>query len=145
MLSTQKPFCFSVRDEYLPRGVRRVHGSPHLYQLRIRYRYDGYRASRDRRNDTYVNFGIYPSAHEAGRVGRLVRAELSRGVNLWTVLKNLIEGGDVPAKISTRWIFQVEGGWGVRMRNRRGEMHLPGPYKTMRAARKAARDYAWPR
>jgi hypothetical protein len=117
------------REPWLPKGVRRVKGG-RRFQLRV---YVGPRVVYP------VNFGIYPSAYEAGRVAKRVWHLLARGASIWDTLLSLIAAGEVSPQVSAKWVYQVPGGWGVRARQRGASVSLPGPYRTAGEARAAAR------
>lgn len=119
------------REPWLTKWVRRCEHSPHRFQLRV---YCG----SCKRGIYPVNFGVYPSESEAGRVAKLVRQGLARGLDLWTIMRQLIASGDVREGITARWVHAVEGGVGIRARSRGVEIHLPGPFQTAGEARRAA-------
>lgn len=118
-------------DDTLPKWVRECANSPGRFRLRV----PGPRLPAN--FDFSVNFGVYPSVREADRVGSKVREKLVKGVLVWDILTDLIGSGDVAAGVTSRWIFEVAGGWAAKGRSLGREVDLPGPYGTPREAREA--------
>lgn len=116
--------------EPMPKWVRRCEHSPHRFQVRV---YVG-----PKRIVCSVNFGSYPSVHSADRIGKMVRERMAKGVDIWTILTELIAIGEVSPNISSRWVYPTESGWAVKARSKGVCVHLPGPFQTIQEASRAA-------
>lgn len=122
-------------DPNLPRWVQRCSNSKR-FRLKVPGVW-GFDGVRKHGIDFSVNFGTYPTATAADKVGKKVRERLVRGMSIWDALSELLQSGEVPENITARWIFEVDGGWAARGRSMGREVLLEGPFPSPEVARKA--------
>jgi hypothetical protein len=118
------------REPWLPKGVRRIRLDSDYFQQRVNVG--------PKRIVPSINLGTYRTAKEAAVVGKKFRSLWATGMTPWEAITAMIASGDIPVRIRCRWYFMVPGGWAVKARKRGVEVHLPGPYASLRIASDAA-------